>query len=202
MGKIIIIDWGIFIHRAIFGWRKNKEMPVEYTCLNMIMACLTRIGVEPMDTIIVAVDSRSWRKDVEGAYKANRKEAREKHTDINWNEMYSKCDSLLQNLDAGTDWQILKGEGLEADDIMAVGCRYFKDQDVVLVTYDSDLEQMWHYCVTPDTEILTLHGWKKYNELKKQQYVATYNIKTKFIEYQNLQGIHIFDYKDKLYHIK
>ncbi|OQX86975.1 MAG: hypothetical protein B6D55_04735 [Candidatus Omnitrophica bacterium 4484_70.2] len=58
-------------------------------------------------------------------------------------------------------------------------------------------------CVTSDTEILTDEGWKKYTEIKKcnNLLVATYNLKTKKIEYQELLYIKEYDYDGNLIHI-
>jgi len=144
-GKIICIDWGIFSHRAIFSSIKNKDIPIEYTCLSMIIASLRRVGVNPEDEIILAIDSRgSWRKKIDQNYKANRKEFREKF-DINWGEAYGRMNSLLEKLDMGTNWRQVKIEHLEADDIMAVACRYYADKSVILVTSDGDMEQLTAY---------------------------------------------------------
>jgi len=144
--KIIFIDYSIFLNRAIFSWRNNKQIPPEYTCLNMIFSNLRRIGVEPTDTVIFACDGgRSWRRDVDTDYKANRKAFRDSFEDINWTEMFARFDRLLEQLNKGTDWHIIRVNSIEADDIMAVGSRYFKDNDVILVTYDVDMEQLAIY---------------------------------------------------------
>ncbi len=144
--KVIFLDWSIFCFRGIFAWRVNKNMPMEYTILNMIIACLKRVGIEPCDKIIIACDKgRSWRKEIDDQYKADRKEKRDKQTDIPWAEMFGRCNSLLEKIDYGTNWQIVQIEHIEADDIMAVGSRYYKDNEVVLVTYDADMEQLYIY---------------------------------------------------------
>lgn len=135
----------MYIHKSIFATVNNPNIPSTYTCLNMMISNLKKIGVEPDDRIIVAVDyGHSWRKDVDSSYKANRKEAREK-SPINWTEEYQKFNDLLSKINQATDWNVIAINGLEADDVMAVGSRYFKDNEVILVTFDSDLEQMWHY---------------------------------------------------------
>lgn len=145
-GKVIILDWGIFLHRAIFAWRNNKEIPATYTCMNMIVSNLRKIGVSPFDKIIVACDyGRSWRKEYEEKYKSNRKAYRESHEDINWKEMYASFNELIDKIDKGSSWHVVKHKSFEADDWMAVGCRFFKDKDVILVTYDSDMEQLTSY---------------------------------------------------------
>ena len=76
--------------------------------------------------------------------KANRKEAREKFP-IDWDKEFASFDWLLDKIDEATDWNIVKTNGLEADDWMAVGSRFFKDNEVILITYDCDLEQCWNY---------------------------------------------------------
>ena len=145
MNKVIILDYGMYLHRSIFASVNNPKIPSTYTCLNMMISNLKKIGIDPDDRIIVAVDEgRSWRKDIETSYKANRKAAREKYP-INWTEEYQKFNDLLDSIDQATDWNVIAIKGLEADDIMAVGSRYFKDNEVILVTFDSDLEQMWAY---------------------------------------------------------
>jgi len=145
MNKVVILDYGMYLHRSIFATLNNPKIPSTYTCLNMMIANLKKIGISPDDRIIVAVDSgKSWRKFIDPTYKANRKEAREK-SPINWTIEYQKFNDLLDSIDMATDWNVIAIEGLEADDIMACGSRFFKDNEVVLVTFDSDLEQMWKY---------------------------------------------------------
>lgn len=145
MNKIIVLDFGIFQHRAIFATLNNPTIPATYTCMSMIIGNLARIGIDETDTVIVACDHlKSWRKDLEESYKANRAQKRAE-SPIDWHEEYRKMDELLDTLDISTNWHIIKLPHLEADDIMAVCSRYFKDNEVVLVTYDSDLEQMFEY---------------------------------------------------------
>ena len=145
-GKVIILDYGMYLHTSIFAWRNNKAVPATYTCMNMITSHLRKIGVEPYDTIIVACDyGHSWRKKYEGEYKANRKEFRESYEDINWKEMYASFNKLIDDIDAGSGWYVVKQNSFEADDWMAVACRYYKDREVILVTFDSDMEQLVAY---------------------------------------------------------
>jgi hypothetical protein len=112
----------------------------------MMLSSLRKIGIDPYDTIIIACDyGHSWRKEIEKEYKANRQEHRNQYPDIDWQLMYNKFNVLLDKLDQSTDWYVVKENHLEADDWMAVGSRYFKDQEVILVTYDADMEQLCLY---------------------------------------------------------
>ncbi len=145
-GKIIFIDWSIFMFRSIFSWRRNPQIPATWNCMNMITSCLRKVGVDPIDTVFVATDyMKSWRKTYAEEYKANRKAFRESFKEIDWDKMWRDFDDLLEQVNKGTDWLILRKEHLEADDFMAVGARRFKDNEVILITSDSDLEQCWHY---------------------------------------------------------
>lgn len=145
MNKIIILDFGIFLHRSVYSTLNHTATSSTYKCLASIIACLKRIGVNSEDKVLVACDFlKSWRKEFEPTYKADRKEKREK-SPIDWDFEYKEMNNLLDNLDEATKFHIIKIENLEADDIMAVASRVYKDREVILVTYDSDLEQMWQY---------------------------------------------------------
>lgn len=143
--KVIVIDWSIFLHKAIFCLVHNPSIPATYNAVNMILSTLYRVGVDPDDTIVVALDARnSWRKDFETAYKGDRKE-KKKASGIDWDYWYEEFTKLEVRLNEGLDWHFIRSERCEADDVMAVCCRFFKDQEVILVTHDADLHQMYVY---------------------------------------------------------
>jgi len=142
-GKIIMLDWGIFIFRGIYSWRMNRQVPVEYTVCNMLLANLLKVGVNENDIIMLSTDyGHSWRKDFDPQYKADRKGKREAQTDINWDIMFGKMNDLLVKLDVATNWHVLREDRIECDDWMAYATKYFPDREVVLVTYDCDMEQL------------------------------------------------------------
>lgn len=142
-GKIIVIDWNCIVFSAIFVQKYCPKIPLTYNILNMILSNLLKIGVNQKDTIIIAVDKgHSWRKDYDPQYKAGRKEAREKHTEINWSDTWEQVNKLLILLDIATNFHIIAIDSLEADDIEAVATKYFKNNEVVLLTFDADLEQI------------------------------------------------------------
>jgi len=170
----------MFLHRSIFSWKNRKQIPAEYTCLAMIISSLYKIGVNLEDRIIIAVDGRnSWRKDIDPAYKGNRKAFRQSFSDIPWDEMYMRFDILLDDIYCATNWAVIKIDRIEADDIMAVGCRYFKDEEIVLVTFDSDLEQMWEY---PNVKIFSPTLKPKRYKVKPPKFSAHKLIAKKIIK--------------------
>lgn len=157
--KVIIVDWGICTHKAIFALKFNPAIPATFTACNMMIGWLYRLNIDPDDIIIVACDGRnSWRKDFELAYKGDRKQKRQDSL-IDWDSEYKKMGDLAERLNQGLNWHFIKINRLEADDVMAVASRYYKDREVILVTHDKDLEQMWEY---PHVKIYSTYSkkWK------------------------------------------
>ncbi len=145
--KIIVIDYSVFIHRAIHAWAKTKQIPSDYICFNSIIAQLKKIGVHPDDTILLALDSHgkgNWRSDLEPLYKSTRKEKRDK-SGINFKDHFTKMDELLKNIKYSTPFLQLVIDKCEADDIMSWCARNFPKNEVILVTIDSDVEQLMHF---------------------------------------------------------
>jgi len=145
-GKLIVIDWNVFVYSAIHGSKRPGSMSSTYVGLSMIISCLRKIGIEPQDTIYLATDFlKSWRKQYSKEYKANRKALREAHTDIDWDKEFKAFNQLLKDLNQGTDWIVLQGENLEADDIASYIVRNNKEKEIILVTIDSDWQQLWQF---------------------------------------------------------
>lgn len=142
-GKIIVADWGCLMFSAIFAHKFTPQIPVTYTILNMLFANILKVGLNEGDEVFIAIDyGHSWRKEFDTQYKAGRKEGREKHKDINWDETFKNCNDLLDKIDSALPFQILKVQHLEADDWMSFVPRYYPDKKVVLISFDSDLHQL------------------------------------------------------------
>ena len=162
ISRLIVIDWSVILHKAIFALKFSPQVPATYTAQAMILGMLFKIGVEPDDVIMFALDGRhSWRKEFEAAYKGNRQANRDA-SGIDWDHWFVEFDKLRQRLNEQTNW-IFVGpiEHIEADDIAAVACRYFKDvPEIILCTIDSDWEQMWS--IHPGVKIFSLQSkeWK------------------------------------------
>jgi len=59
-----------------------------------------------------------------------------------------------------------------------------------------------HHCFDEQTEILTEKGWKKYNELEKNQMVMTFNIEKNKMEWNKINNIFIYNDFNKMIHFK
>lgn len=142
--KVICIDGGNILHRSIFAYMANPQVPPTYTYLRMIIGYLKKLEITIDDNIIIAQDyGRSWRKGLDHNYKAQRKEKREEKKDEKWwKERYGEFDRLFEQLEKSVNWQFIKIWGTEADDIMSVVARYYRDREVIIVSSDRDIEML------------------------------------------------------------
>lgn len=143
--RVLLVDYSVYMFRSIFGSYKNKDskIPATYTCMSMMLSSLKELKANSDDLIIIACDSPkgSWRKDFDQAYKGGRKESRDKF-DIDWKSEFEQFGQLKTNLMFNTPFKVLEGDKLEADDIIAVAVRYFAPTPCVIVSTDSDYEQL------------------------------------------------------------
>jgi integrase len=58
------------------------------------------------------------------------------------------------------------------------------------------------HCVSEDTLILTLDGWKRYYELDKGEIIPNFNIEKNLIEFENVQRIFKYKYNNKILRLK
>lgn len=61
---------------------------------------------------------------------------------------------------------------------------------------------LFRHCVSADTQILTIDGWKNYNEVEIGDKVFSYNMNKNKIQLDNILNKHIYNYNDKIYHLK
>ena len=110
-----------------------------------VMTALKDVNVQEEDVVILANDSKnSWRKKVDPEYKANRADLRAKYP-IDWDGWFAHFDWLLEQFECFTPYHAVSIDELEADDIIAVGVKKFKNNDCIIISTDSDYEQLAIY---------------------------------------------------------
>ena len=157
MSKVILMDSsGIFVPTVKVVQRMRMEnakrnsntfvMPPITMYFNSFISCLSKIGVNEDDIVIVAGEGHSFRKDFMSEYKSQRIGLRQKDTFIDWAKEFNTLNNLHKLLDEATNWYFVRvANGLEADDIIAIACRYFKDKECIVVSGDCDLHQLAYY---------------------------------------------------------
>lgn len=142
---MIIIDFSTLCHIA---WYKvGLEPEITFSGFRgCVLNDLRRYGGKHKLTygsdVVLAIDSRSWRKDVFPFYKFKRGETRDKDKD-KWQLFFDFCTKLIQELDEFYPGSVVKAKGAEADDIIGVLClRYAPNEKVLVVSTDGDMIQL------------------------------------------------------------
>ncbi len=152
MNKVIVIDSGFFIHKAIFAWGAEKKRRLErgdktdplmasYTYLNMIYGTLKKIGIDRDDMVIVACDARnSWRKAFLEEYKGQRQGLRDANDHINWGLQYSLMNKIEIQLNDTTYFHFIKLEEIfnYADLALSDEGQELKIEDHGNISYDKE----------------------------------------------------------------
>jgi hypothetical protein len=156
MGKIIAIDSSGLFFPAVFNFERqvlkkieDKSdvfiLPPHYVYFNSLISCLKKIGVNDNTKVIIALEGKSWRKKYYAPYKAQRAGDREKHTIIDWEKEFENVNKVHTALEESTNFHLVREWSSECDDIISVACRYFKDDEVIVVSGDGDLKQLAYY---------------------------------------------------------
>lgn len=139
--KLILIDWMAYVHRAAHACAVSG-MDLKYTILAILISNLKRIGVSDTDTFLICSDGRnSWRKAYEKQYKENRAKLREE-SGIDWERIFEEAEIALEEMEI-MGFNVIVRYGIEADDIVSVVCRTILDKDIIILSPDSDFEQLW-----------------------------------------------------------
>ena len=164
MSRIILIDGGNIMHKAIFAFRNNYAVPASYTYMRMLIGYLKKLKFKNDELVIIAQDAgRSWRKDVDKQYKAQRKIKRESEESPEWwAEMYKEFNEFFPKLEKSLPWHFISVPRMEADDIASVVSRYYKTKEIVLISSDRD----WEMLMVLDNVSIFSPITKKYKEVK------------------------------------
>lgn len=102
----------------------------------------------------------NWRKKYEKKYKGNRGEIKKKANFVDWPQEYEWHNQLLEKIEHGTNFEIIYVPTLEADDLVAVGSRYYKDYECIILGQDHDYDQL---LIQENTKIFSPHRLVKNN---------------------------------------
>ena len=220
MRKLVIIDSGNILHKAIFAYSaqyKSELKKIMYshssvdengddvlgeeivcedkarkildakiasyeifmmkppiTYVKMIIGYLKKIEVTLDDKIVICEDYGSWRKDIDKAYKAQRKDFRESKEEASWwTEQYEAMNDLMKTLEKCMNWNFIKIYHMEADDIASCAVRFIDADDKVLVSSDEDWQML---CSLPNVRVFSPYT-KKFKEVKNPEKILLKKIK-------------------------
>lgn len=113
-----------------------------------------------VDDVVVAVDSKSWRKDLypEADYKGTRKQ----DSSVDWDALYSLYGEF-QDIIASKGVTVHQIQGAEADDVLFAWSTMLNDRgkSCIVWTGDRDLIQLVNYSAANDAHTIWYYNTKK-----------------------------------------
>lgn len=161
-GHTLLIDGNYFLHSRLFVLPRPKngvmlEDEASRASLMRKLAIDLASEVRKMrgfiDKVVVAVDARSWRKDLFPA--AEYKGTRKSDSSIDWNAVYDVYEEF-QNILQKHGVVVHKIEGAEADDVLFGWSTLLinKGRNSIIWTGDKDLIQLVNYSKANDSYAL------------------------------------------------
>ncbi|MBO7044645.1 hypothetical protein J6W34_09245 [bacterium] len=120
-----------------------------YAVLNRLAMIQKKLQV---NETIICCESRSWRRDYFQYYKAQR-DLHKAEKPVETKFMFDCINGVLDII-RNLNYKVMKVEGCEADDIIAVLCQTFTDSQIVIISVDKDFQQL-----TNDN--IVLYNWSK-----------------------------------------
>lgn len=172
---MIIIDYSGVTVAALMaqtrGTEKIDEALLRHTVLNAIRAFNVRFRKEYGPDVYLTCDTRSWRKKEFPLYKAARKKSRD-DSNLDWDMVFEFFGRVSTELQENSPFKVLRVDGAEADDIIAVLVEstqdFGKNEPVMIVSNDKDFLQLQKYS---NVDQYSPMKQKKINEINPHAYL-------------------------------
>ena len=146
---MIVIDMNqISVASLMMHLHMNKgeleEDMVRHMILNSVRMYRTMFN-EDYGEIVLAYDSRAyWRKEIFPQYKSNRRKNREED-DKDWDSIFDVLNNIKEEIKEFLPYKVVEVYGAEADDVIAILCKHYQDEKVMIVSGDKDFIQLQKY---------------------------------------------------------
>lgn len=146
---MILIDWSAISIACILGTAKselnnfyeNKGDLLKHIIFNRLRYYNQKFSYEYGEIVICIDSGKVWREDFFKNYKCKRKKKKREDKKIDWNMLLKISDSVLDDIAEYFPYKVIKVEKTEADDIIAVLARNYKEKTVI-VSADKDFKQL------------------------------------------------------------
>ena len=163
----------LMMHLHITKADTVDENMVRHMILNSVRMYRTMFNQE-YGEIVFTWDSRHyWRRDYFPEYKLNRKMSREKDN-LDWNDIYAVLNKIKDELRENLPYKYLEVYGAEADDIIAVLCKKYQNEDIIIVSADKDFIQLHKY---PKVKQYSTNTKKMINGIDPNVYIKEHILK-------------------------
>lgn len=143
---MILVDFSqIMMANLMVMITRNEYDPIFFQ--HWVLNALRRYNLEfrgQYGEMTVCCDSPSWRKDYFPYYKMNRKKKRD-NDDIDWKSVFENFNQIIETIGNNFPYKTLKVEQSEADDIIAVSVKNFREtsnEPILIISSDKDFMQL------------------------------------------------------------
>ena len=122
----------------------NEDM-VRHLILNTYRMYRSKFSDKYGELVICHDGGRYWRKDMFPQYKASRSKS-QKNSDVDWDRVHEVMDIIYNEVLSNFPYKNIKIRTVEADDIIAVLCeKYHQQENIVIISNDKDFQQLQKY---------------------------------------------------------
>ena len=133
----------LMMHLHMNKGELDEEM-VRHMILNSVRAYRTMF-TEDFGELVLTYDSRAyWRKQLFPQYKANRKKGRESD-DKDWDSIFTVLNKIKEEIREFLPYKVVETYGAEADDVIAIVCKHYQSEKIMIVSGDKDFIQLHKY---------------------------------------------------------
>ena len=144
---IVIFDLNHVAYRCLHAAKRDINdvgwLYFKHIMFNQVINTAKKFNAD--EVILMVDDKDNWRKKVYLEYKENRKEARAKQTDIDWNAFFTSYREFVEEVKAFFPFYVLQQKYLEADDQAGIFAREWQSFEKIIVTSDTDYLQLLKY---------------------------------------------------------
>lgn len=146
MSTYVIVDLHNLAHRVRHGTRAPDIDSLIGIGLHVVFNSIRKVWTDfDADHVVFCLEGRSWRRDYYTPYKANRRELAQQRTQEQIDEdkaFFGSLDELIQWLSTKSNATVLRHPQAEADDMIARWISLHPDDQHVIVSTDSDFQQL------------------------------------------------------------
>jgi hypothetical protein len=180
---MILVDYSqVFIGSFMQVVKNNKpdEELVRHIVLNSIRNYNKNYSKEYGDIVLCCDHQNIWRKQYFPQYKVPRKLKRKKdeenyilgNVSFSWNDLFKSLNKVREEIKEYLPYTVMQVEECEADDIIAVLCKYLQTEETIpsgKVSFWEEKQQVM--IISSDKDFIQLHSYdnvKQYSPLTKK----------------------------------
>jgi 5'-3' exonuclease len=143
---MILVDFSqIMVSNLMVMIARNEYDPIFFR--HWVLNSLRQYNVKfrgDYGEMTICCDSPSWRRDYFPHYKMNRKKKRAAD-DIDWDSVFQNFNETIEMIEDNFPYKVLRVDKSEADDIIAVSVKNFREtskEPVLIISSDKDFMQL------------------------------------------------------------